>query len=215
MLPLRCSLPLLNLALSSTLNLFKQIHHKHLLKLPRGSFCAEELVCYRNISLDEYCEHLHTVQRNLFLPSENFFSVQNSPTPPSLSSPVPPSFTLNPVTTPRWSGIEKAFPLLLHSSDANFAYCKDTWSKTAKMRRYLTSNGISQVRVWNSYQIAIIVLLLPVISSNRLYFHLLKRKRKQLWEESRRNISWNKFAIYNFLLERPLMLNSKRWSSSC
>lgn len=62
MLPLHCSLPPLNLALSSTLNLCKQIHHKHLLKLPRGCFCAEKPVCYRNISLDEHCEHLHTVQ---------------------------------------------------------------------------------------------------------------------------------------------------------
>lgn len=80
MLPLRCSLPPLNLALSTTLNLWKQIHYKHLLKLPRGCFCAEKLVCYRNSSLDEYCEHLHTVQWNLFLPSESFsFSLQTLP----------------------------------------------------------------------------------------------------------------------------------------
>lgn len=118
--------------------------------------------------------------------------IANSPTPPSLSSPVPPSFTLTPAA-PHWSGTEKAFHLLLLSFDANFAYCKYTQSKTAKTRRYLTSNGISQVRVWNSYQIAIIVLLLPVISSNRLYFHLLKKKI-HIWEESRINFSWNRFA---------------------
>lgn len=105
-------------------------------------------------------------------------------------------------------GISRVFKLLpvtffwcklleIHRANASF---RNTQSKriqiTSKTRRHLTSNGISQVRVWNSYQIAIIVFLLPVISSNRLNFHLLKRKKIKHEKCLKLAFSWNKLAKY-------------------
>lgn len=44
--------------------------------------------------------------------------------------------------------------------------------KTNRHCRTLTSDGIGQEGVGNSYQPAIIILVLPVILGNRLYLHL-------------------------------------------
>lgn len=147
---------------------------------------------------DSYSFLYFYLQRS-FLPSGK------SPTPPTLSSPVAPAALLFPLEQHADQGIATRFTYCqLLSSDANFASYRDTQSKTSeiisKTNGYLTSKGISQVRVWNSYQIAIIVFLLPVVPSNRLYFHLLKRKKKKnLWEMSGINFFLEQTCqIYDF-----------------